>query len=242
MSHRVTRRGRSFIAEGVGLLEGRQLLSHLVRPVSIPALPMHVPADVGTAIAPEVHVARHRHVHHVGHPAGMHAATTARRWSWLGGTYWYVPASNLSATLFDSGTGALLPVHDQTVFQITGYRAGYFWGKTAAQFDSSTPSASSMVGSITPQGRVLLTFTSTGSTSGPLVTEGYGQMVRHRGRWSMENQMFTSPSQSLQIGHWAYMMPTHPGSPSWNSLPLAGVSVPTFLAEAGGSAPQPIGP
>ena len=63
-----------------------------------------------------------------------------RRWSWLANTYWYVPTSNLPAVLFNSSTGTLAPVSDQTVFQITGYRDGYFWGKAVTQLGSSSAS------------------------------------------------------------------------------------------------------
>jgi hypothetical protein len=177
-----------------------------------------------------------------GHPNRPAVAPTVNRWSWLAGTYWYVPTRNLAAVLFNSSTGTLAPVSDQTVFQITGYRDGYFWGKTVTQLGSSAPSGSSMVGSVTPQGRVLLTFTQTNRSSGPTVTEGFGMMQRKSGQWTMENQMFTSPGETLQIGHWAYMVQTHPGLPSWESLPSAGVSVPAFLSEAEGSGPQPIAP
>ena len=169
------------------------------------------------------------------------AAPTARRWSWLANTYWYVPTANLSAVLFNSSTGTLAPVGDQTVFQITGIETGYFWGKTVTQLGSSSASGSSLVGSVTPQGRVLLTFTSTRHLVQSDRDRGLGTMQRKFGRWTMENQMFTAPSQTLQIGHWAYMVQTHPGLPSWDSLPSVGVSVPTFLAESDGSGPQPIG-
>ncbi len=174
-------------------------------------------------------------------PIRTAVAPTVRRWSWLTDTYWYVPTSNLPAVLFDSSTGTLAPVSDQTVYQITAYRDGYFWGKTVTQLGSSPASSSALVGSITPQGQVLLTFTRTSSTSSPSLTEGFGKMRRHFGRWSMENQMFTSPDQTLQIGHWAYMMQTRPGQPSWDSLPSVGVSVPTFLGQYDGTDPQPIG-
>jgi hypothetical protein len=168
-------------------------------------------------------------------------APTAKRWSWLAHTYWYVPPANLPATLFDSSTGTVSPVSDQTVYEITGYRNGYFWGKTVTQLGSASASSSMLVGSVTPQGDVLLTFTSTEGGSSPSVTQGYGRMRRHRGRWSMENQMFTSPTETLQIGHWAYMMQTRPGRPSWRSLPGSGLSVPAFLSRYEGSAPRPIG-
>jgi hypothetical protein len=167
-------------------------------------------------------------------------APTVRRWSWLANTYWYVPTANLPAVLYNSTTGTIAPVSDQTVFHITDYRDGYFWGQTATQLGTSPPTGTSMVGSVTPQGRVLLTFTQTGGFSGPSITEGFGVMRRKHRQWTMENQMFTSPSQTLQIGHWAYMMQTRPGQPSWNSLPAADVSVPQFLSESGATAPQPI--
>lgn len=167
---------------------------------------------------------------------------TAHRWSWLENTYWYVPTSNLSAVLFNSSTGTLAPVSDQTVYHITGYRDGYFWGKTVTQLGSSSASCSSLVGSVTPEGKVLMTFTETSGGSSPSITEGIGQMQRRYGEWTMENQMFTSPGQSLQIGHWAYMLRTHPGLPSWYSLPSAGISVPAFLNQGEGNGPQLIVP
>jgi hypothetical protein len=163
-------------------------------------------------------------------PLGIAVSPTVNRWSWLANTYWYVPAMNLPALLYNSSTGTLTPVSDQTVFQITGYREGYFWGKAVTQLGSSSASTSTMIGSVTPEGQVLLTFTQTSTNSSPSVTEGFGKMQRKFGQWTMENQMFTSPNETLQIGHWAYMLQTRPRMPSWNSLPSAGVSVPVFLS------------
>ncbi len=164
--------------------------------------------------------------HHrpLAHASGL-PGPTPTRWAWLQDTYWYVPQANVSAILFDASSGSLLPVSDQTVYHISGYRNGYFWGETVAQLGSGSPSSSSLVGSVTPQGRVLLHF-----TSGSNVTEGYGEMTRKGRQWTMENQMFTG-SSSGQIGHWAYMVQTRPGMRSWNSLPSVGVSVPQFLVE-----------
>ncbi len=182
-----------------------------------------------------------RRAHHGSDwPEAGAIASTSKRWSWFAKTYWYVPTANVPATLYDNSTGTIVPVLDQTVFEITGYSNGYFWGKTVTQLGSSSPSGSSMVGSVTPQGKVLLTFTAT-SGSSPSVTEGFGTMVRKHGQWTMENQMFTSPSSALQIGHWAYMVRTRPGLASWNDLPSAGVSVPEFLSESPGTGPQPVG-
>jgi len=60
------------------------------------------------------------------------ARETPDRWNWLKNTYWYVPAPNLPAFLFDADREELTPVLDQTVFHITDYRDGYFWGRTVA--------------------------------------------------------------------------------------------------------------
>lgn len=247
MSRGWKRRRRSVVL-GVGYaLEDRVALSSIG-----PANPAPAPSQVGTlphhghhAVdlnRTRVHPTARVACHASGNPIRPAVAPTVRRWSWLAGTYWYVPTSNLAAVLFNSSTGTLAPVSDQTVFQVTGYRDGYFWGKTVTQLGSSSPSGTSLVGSVTPQGRVLLTFTQTSGTSGPTVTEGYGTMRRKFGQWTMENQMFTSPGETLQVGHWAYMVQTRPGLPSWESLPSAGVSVPTFLGEVGGSGPQPLVP
>jgi hypothetical protein len=162
---------------------------------------------------------------------GVAITPTVKRWSWLADTYWYVPVTNLPAVLYNSSTGRLQPVRDQTVFHITGYHQGYFWGSSVTQLDSAPAIASTMLASITPEGQVLLTFTPTSTSSSPTITEGFGRMRWKFGQWTMENQMFTAPSETLQIGHWAYMVRTRPGKPSWNSLPSTGVSVPVFLSQ-----------
>ena len=196
---------------------------------------------VPSAIGPAHPALAHAEFAHRTAPMVRNAvAPTVHRWSWFAGTYWYVPPQNLPATVFNSQSNTIQPVSDQTVFQITGYRSGYFWGKTVTQIGTSSPSGTSMVGSVTPEGRVLLTFTTTSQGSSPTVTEGFGQMRRKFGHWTMENQMFTSPGSSVQLGHWAYMLTTRPGRPSWNSLPGVGVSVPTFLGEVSSSAPRPV--
>ncbi len=207
-----TRRSRRAVEFRLESLEGRSLLSTLG----------HHHAE-----APAVHV-------QAAHHAAMHGPTS-NRWAWLTDTYWYVPPANLPAIIFDPSSGSLIPVRDQTVYHISGYRNGYFWGETVSQLNTSTPSSSSLVGSVTPQGRVLLSFSSAST-----VTQGYGEMIRKGGQWTMENQMFSGPTSGTQIGHWAYMVQTHPGMRSWNSLPSVGVSVPTFLSNYSAPTPTPV--
>jgi hypothetical protein len=208
------RRLRSTL-NGTFTLENRALLSSFGRSILTPAA-----AEFGS-----FHFANHPS----DHAKAVAAFPTARRWSWLANTYWYVPPPNLPAVLYNSSTGTVTPVKDQTVYHIASYKNGYFWGSAATQLGSSQPSYSTMLGSVTPEGRILLTFTQASGSTSPSITEGFGEMQRKHGQWTMENQMFTAPNETLQIGHWAYMVQTHPGLPSWNSLPSAGVSVPVFL-------------
>lgn len=164
------------------------------------------------------------------------AAETVLDWRWLKGTTWYVPASGLPAYIYLPDENQLVPVSDQTVYMITGYRNGYFWGRTAAMLGSTEISCSSLVGSVTPEGSVYLTFTTFPHTEGSESTVGIGNMTRKNGKWTMLNQMSTG-SASAQVGHWAYMRQTRPGTDSWLSLPGVAMSVPDFMAPCMDAAP-----
>jgi hypothetical protein len=236
MKTRAHHNWRPSAVNGVDDLEDRMLLSAIGHSILAPAAHVGALLHSRTISAADLSHSTARSVGQaVSRPdaqkAGFAVRPTSNRWSWLANTYWCVPPQNLPAVVYDSMTGTVTPVRDQTVFHITSYENGYFWGTAVTQINSSTPSTSSMLGSVTPEGRVLLTFTTTSQNSSPFITEGFGTMQRKYGQWTMENQMFTSPSETLQIGHWAYMVQTRPGMPSWNSLPGAGVSVPTFLTE-----------
>lgn len=206
------RNGQRRAQLGVEPLEGRKLPSSFRTPQ------FHGPADRAAILRPT-----------------MAPRPTADRWSWLANTYWYVPTPNLDAVMYNPSTGTVAMVPDQTVYHISGYRSGYFWGETVTQIGQGSPSSSALVGSVTPQGRLLLTFTSSTGT-----ITGYGLMNRKHGVWTMENQMFTGNS-GTQVGHWAYMVPTRPGTASWRSLPSAGVSVPTFMSYYNAPTPNPVG-
>jgi hypothetical protein len=230
--HRARKR-RLFVMDGPHAMEDRVLMSAMGRPIPNPPAQVLVAAPDDRA---EVHAspfqarsAVRAANHHSNTPAGPAAFPTAKRWAWLADTYWYVPTANLPAILYNGTSGGSTLVSDQTVFHVAGYSKGYFWGEAVTQLGSTSASSSSMVGSVTPEGQVLLTFTLTSTNSSPSITQGIGKMTRRFGQWTMENQMFTSPTEKLQIGHWAYMVQTRPGMPSWESLPYVGVSVPTFL-------------
>jgi hypothetical protein len=160
------------------------------------------------------------------------------QWGWLQDTYWYVPPENLPALQFVPDENTLDWVIDQTVWHITALQDGYFWGSSAtaalpAGSKSSQESASvkpicfSMVGSITPEGRVYITFILGRASSSRTATTGIGRAVSHNNHWSLEMQMSTGNSKTT--AHWAYMTRVKPDDPSWKSLPGVGISVPQML-------------
>src|SRR5918911_708169 len=90
-------------------------------------------------------------------------------WSRLQDTYWCVLPENLPALQFDAGDNTLAWVVDQTVWHVTGYRGGYFWGVSATLIRPAggqapqrgpgyAPVCFTMLGTITPEGRIHLTF------------------------------------------------------------------------------------
>ncbi len=168
----------------------------------------------------------------------------SNNWDWLVGTYWYVPAENLSAPLITLDRADPVWMVDQTVWQITGYRNGYFWGNVAEQIrpalagvgggSSATPTAQKLTASVTPEGTIYMAFIS-GSTSTSAVPMplGLGRMRLRDGAWAAEMQMATAPNSATQILHWASMLQCAPGDPAWEKLPGTDMSVPEFLAAAG---------
>jgi len=206
-----TRGQANMIGRSSFQLEGRELLSAAVVPASL---------------KPSVHVANQR-VNQV------HSATP-NRWNWLADTYWNVPNRGLQAIMFTISTGEIVKIPDQTVYHISGYKNGYFWGETVAQYGDNAPVCSAVIGNVTPEGKVLLSY-----DTGTSITQAIGVMNRKHGQWTMENQMFTG-SASTQVGHWAYMVQTKPGMKSWNSLPSVNQSVPTFLSNYTLPKPHPV--
>jgi hypothetical protein len=162
----------------------------------------------------------------------------ARDFSWLEGTYWYVPAADLPAMQYDAARNTLAWIVDQTVWHITGYRDGYFWGVCSVLIhdaDADVPSRGrgaqptglALLGSITPEGNVHLTFVPDAALTSRSATIGIGRAVEHDGSIALAMQMSTGTLE--RTAHWAYMMQTKPGDPSWDALPGMGVSVPEML-------------
>jgi hypothetical protein len=160
-------------------------------------------------------------------------------WSWLADTYWYVPSADLPALQLDPESAVLGWLVDQTVWHISGYKNGYFWGVTAAvtypageerptHGPRSRVSQLTMLGTVLPNGQVQITFLP-GRGGSPTI--GFGRMVKAGEAWAFEMQMTTEPGGNRLL-HWANMIETHAGEASWNQLPGLDLSVPQMLEGA----------
>lgn len=163
-------------------------------------------------------------------------------WQWLEDTYWYVPEECLLALQFNpkvSDSDAFQWFSDQTVFHIESYQDGYFWGKTYVQMtplqqnldqsSSIITSCSTLIGSVTPEGNVYLSFVIEGAPGAALTTRGIGRMQEREGQWCMENQM-SSGIQDL-VSHWAYMVQCKAGDPCMEQLPGTDYSLQEFIEQ-----------
>lgn len=160
-------------------------------------------------------------------------------WKWLEGTCWYVPEESLTAPMFTSDGAHPVWMIDQTVWQITDYRDGYFWGNAAvglqpalAGSEPGAPGAQRLLGSVTPEGNVHLTFIAAGSADDQPPTIGLGVMRQREKEWMFEMQM-SNTANSATVLHWAWMAQCVPGEPAWEHLPGTDGSLPEFLAAAG---------
>ena len=156
------------------------------------------------------------------------------RWAWLKDSVWYVPAGGLTAVAASPDRGRVITLFDQTVYVIEGYRDGYFWGVTRVQFwppqqgpvpPVSPPTCMRLLGSVTPEGAVTVSFTPVDSSGEN--TTGIGVMRQRDHAWTMENQMIStatvmvgSTPRQVQIAHWAYMSVC----PVNSTCPLPGIT------------------
>lgn len=149
-------------------------------------------------------------------------------WSWLVGTYWYVPTDYLPAMQqVNIAQPSITQVNDQTLWYFTQYSGGYLVGQCACSINAGAYAYQSIVGSVTPDGEVSLSFTPVGGISlnpvqGSLTIAnfilGRGKMVRHHGQWAFLMQM-TGGNGAYNLSHWAYMMQTRSGEASWTDIP-----------------------
>jgi len=158
------------------------------------------------------------------------------KWKFLEGSYWYVPTQYLPATQMGATDSEPNFMIDQTVWQITSYRDGYFWGNCVALIyakgeEPGAPNGLKMIGSITPDGSVQISFMQMNQLGAATSISGWGKMVKQHYDWAFEMQM--SSGLNVLTSHWASMYSTIEGAPSWNKLPGVEYSVPAFLEAAG---------
>lgn len=162
---------------------------------------------------------------------------SVRQYDFLRGSKWYVPTSTLPAIEMDLSDDRVRAVEDQTVWEITNYRYGYFWGRTVAVFKYAAtgqpigaPGCSRMVGSVTPDGRVHITFIPDGQNNMSLATVGTGTLSRNgTDGWLFQMQMSTGTTSV--IAHWSYMAQCKPGDQCKRRLPGTTQSLSQFLAQ-----------
>lgn len=163
--------------------------------------------------------------------------TNRTSWAWLENTYWYVTNPDLPALQFDADDNLLSWQVDQTVWHISGYKNGYFWGVTAALVypaddadEDGRPGHLSLIGTVLPSGQVQITFVR-GGVLRDSITVGYGNIVQLEGRWVFQMQMSTN-NMGEQLLHWANMQQITPENPDWEKLPGVDYSVPEMLEDA----------
>jgi hypothetical protein len=174
-------------------------------------------------------------------PAPPASAPPATRldWAWLADTYWIVPTADLPAMQMDPKDDAVTWIVDQTVWHLQGYRTGYVWGTGVAMLRAPTPESPgpgeaettqclTILGTITPDGAVHLTFVPTVARRSTLATVGTGRIWT---QWtpsvSTPGPVAPQPAFEMQMStgdrartaHWAHMVQVKEGEPAWSALP-----------------------
>ena len=146
-------------------------------------------------------------------------------------TIWVVPSQTLLAYLYDNDT--VTPVSDQTVWVISTYNQGYFCGQAYTGINNnSILSQKYLIGTVTSEGKVNITFYSGSSASTDLIS-GEGILnVKSSGQCSFTMQMNSGQNGVDGLVHWSYMIPVKPGDALYNNLPgTNNMSVPQFLSQ-----------
>jgi hypothetical protein len=167
-------------------------------------------------------------------PAPAQAPATRLDWAWLADTYWIVPTADLPAMQMDPKDDAVTWIVDQTVWHFQGVRTGYVWGYGVAMLRAPTPEnpgpgeadttqCLTILGTITPDGAVHLTFVPTVARRSTLATVGTGRI------WTQiaPGQPTPEPTFEMQMStgsrdrtaHWAPMIQVEASDPWWTALP-----------------------
>lgn len=155
-------------------------------------------------------------------------------WAWLAGSTWIVPPADLPAMQMDPKDDAVRWVVDQTVWRFQGYATGYVWGYGVVMLRPPNPDAPgpakaetqqclTIMGSVTPDGAVHLTFLPTLARRSSAATTGTGHIWTQiaPGQPSPEPtfEMQMSTGSRDRTAHWAHMIQVEAGDPCWTALP-----------------------
>jgi hypothetical protein len=158
------------------------------------------------------------------------------QYGFLRGSKWYVPTETLPAVNMPLNSNVVQPLSDQTVWEITGYSKGYFWGRSVAVFKRPSGAqlgpvaCSRMLGSVTPSGRVHITFVPQRDVTTRSAVTGIGTLAREAPQgWTFEMQMATGTASV--VAHWSYMYQCKSGDACETTLPGTSQSLDEFLAQ-----------
>ena len=150
---------------------------------------------------------------------------------------WYVPTATLPAVELNLQTGTVRAVIDQTVWDIERYTYGYFWGRTIArlirpgtQDPIGGPACLRLLGSVSPDGRVNITFINEDQTTALGAVSGIGKLSRGGNGRSPRFQMQMATGLTSVIAHSSYMDQCRAGQPCQARLPGTDLSLSQFLA------------
>lgn len=147
----------------------------------------------------------------------------------LKNTVWVVPPSTLLAYKYSSSSQ--VPVSDQTVWVINEVNQGYFFGDSYTTLNSNPSSHKRIVGSITPQGAVNISFSPTDNVQdSDDIIEGVGRFEKRKGQYVFIMQMNSDPSNLTGLSHWSYMISVKPKNYFYQHLPGVDISVPEFIS------------
>ncbi len=146
-------------------------------------------------------------------------------------TIWAVPPATLLA--YEYSRFAHTPVMDQTVWVIDEYNAGYFFGKSYTEIlhppERISRSENKLIGSITEEGNVHITFVPVDPENNDDFLETTGIFSKEHGSYQFIMQM-NGRQNKKGLCHWSYMVHITEESPYFHSLPGTHQSLPQFLA------------
>lgn len=148
---------------------------------------------------------------------------------YLENTVWIVPPQTLLSYQYSDGNN--IPTSDQTVWIINEYNHGYFFGDSYTALNGVPGSHRKIVGSITPDGEVYITFypLSENTHEADLVN-GIGTFKKHNRKYFFTMQMNSAQNSFTGLSHWSFMLSVKPKDYFYQHLPGIDISVPEFIS------------